>query len=117
MTSQKDTYPPPHIQDVIEKMVGLQYWSTLDAAAAYWSIPLLDTDKENTAFAVTCCKCQFNVMPFGQSNSGDSYQRMMDVCLYSLRTDKVLSYMDDIVVFSTTFDKHLCDLKAVFKCW
>ena len=114
--TKKDTYPLPHIKDVIDKMAGSQYWSTLDAASAYWSIPLSETDKEKTAFAVPRGKFEFNVMPFGLSNSGASYQRMMDICLSGLRTDKVLSYMDDIVVFSTTFDEHVRDLKAVFEC-
>ena len=114
--TKKDTYPLPHIKDVIDKMAGSQYWSTLDAASAYWSIPLSETDKEKTAFAVPRGKFEFNVMPFGLSNSGASYQRMMDICLSGLRTDKVLSYMDDIVVFSATFNEHVRDLKAVFEC-
>ena len=38
--TKKDTYPLPHIKDVIDKMAGSKYWSTLDAASAYWSIPL-----------------------------------------------------------------------------
>ena len=38
--TKKDSYPLPHIQDVIDKMNGSRYWSTLDAASAYWSIPL-----------------------------------------------------------------------------
>ena len=33
-----------------------------------------------------------------------------------LSTDKVLSYMDDIVIFSDTFHEHMRDLKAVFNC-
>ena len=114
--TKKDTYPLPHIKDVIDKMAGSKYWSTLDAASAYWSIPLSEADKEKTAFAVPRGKFEFNVMPFGLSNSGASYQRMMDMCLSGLSTDKVLSYMDDIVIFSDTFHEHMRDLKAVFNC-
>ena len=82
----------------------------------YWSIPLSEADKEKTAFAVPRGKFEFNVMPFGLSNSGATYQRMMDICLSGLRNDKVLSYMDDIVIFSKTFDEHIRDLKSVFEC-
>ena len=44
---------------------------------------------------------------------------MMDICLSGLRTDKVLSYVDDIVEYgrySKTFDEHVHDLKSVFQC-
>ena len=55
-------------------------------------------------------------MPFGLSNSGAAYQRMMDICLWGLQTDKVLLYMDNIASFSQTFDEHLRDLKVAFDC-
>eukprot|EP00794_Sanderia_malayensis_P010230 gene10230-11279_t len=97
-------------------MAGAKYWSTLDAASAYWSIPLSEADKEKTAFAVPRGKFEFNVMPFGLCNSGASYQRMMDMCLSGLSTNKVLSYMDDIALFSDTFDEHMRDLAAVLDC-
>ena len=98
--SKKETYPLPHIKDVIDKIAGAKYWSTQDAASAYWSIPLSENDKEKTAFSVPRGKFEFNVMPFGLSNSRATYQRMMDMCLSGLPTDKLLSYMDDIVIFN-----------------
>ena len=49
--TKKDTYPLPHMRDVIDKMAGSRYWTTLDAASAYWSMPLREEDKEKTAFA------------------------------------------------------------------
>eukprot|EP00794_Sanderia_malayensis_P002223 gene2223-2531_t len=78
------------------------------------SITLSEEDKQKTVFAVSRRKSEFNVMPFGLCSSGASYQRMMDMCLTGLSTNKVLSYMDDIAFFSDTFDKHMPDLAAVF---
>ena len=40
--TKKDAYPLPNIQDVIERMSGTKYWTTLDAASAYWSMPLAE---------------------------------------------------------------------------
>ena len=57
--TKKDTYPLPHIKDVIDKMVGSTFWCTLDAASAYWSIPLSKSDKEKTAFVFSRGKCDF----------------------------------------------------------
>ncbi len=112
--TKRDTYPLPHMKDVIDKMAGARYWTTLDAAQACWSIPLTESDKEKTAFSVPHGKYKFNVMPYGLSNAGSSYQRMIDMCLSGLSTQRVLAYMDDIVIFNVTFHEHIQDLSAVF---
>ena len=112
--TKKDTYPLPQIKDVIDKMQGMKYWTTLDAASAYWSIPLNEEDKEKTAFSVPRGKYEFNVMTFGLCNAGASYQRMMDMVLSGLSPGRALAYMDDIVIFSRTFDEHLSALREVF---
>ena len=113
--TKKDTYPLPHIKDVLDNMAGARYWSTLDAASAYWSMPLHEHDKEKTAFSVPRGKFEINVTPYGLGNAGASYQRLMDICLSGLPADHVLVYMDDIAVFSKTFNEHLKDLEAVFQ--
>ena len=50
--TKKDTYPLPYILEVIDRVSGINYWSKLDAAAAYWSVPLAESDKEKTALSV-----------------------------------------------------------------
>ena len=112
--TKKDNYPLPHIRDVIDKMEDCNYWTTLDAAAAYWSMPLSEDDKEKTAFSVPRGKYEFNVTPYGLCNAGASYQRMIDICLSGLPSHRILAYMDDIVIFSKDFNQHLNDLRSVF---
>ena len=113
--TKKDSYPLPHIRDVIDRMEGAQFWTTLDAASAYWSMPVAEEDKEKTAFSVPRGKFEFNVTPFGLCNAGASYQRMMDITLSGLPSDRVLAYMDDIVIFSGNFQEHLHNLEQVFQ--
>ena len=113
--TKKDNYPLPHIRDVVDKMEGCRYWTTLDAAAAYWSMPLAEGDKEKTSFSVPRGKYEFNVTPYGLCNAGASYQRLMDVCLSGLPSYRIFAYMDDIVIFSREFDQHLADVEAVFQ--
>ena len=95
-------------------MTGARYWTTLDAASSYWSIPLNEADEKKTAFAVPHGKFEFNVTPYGLYNVGASYQRLMDLCLSGLTADHILAYMDDIAIYSTTFEERLRDLEAVF---
>ena len=114
--TKKDTYPLPHIKDAIDKMEGAKFWSTLDAASASWSMPLAELDKENTAFSAPGTgKFEFSITPYELSITGISYQRMIDICLAGLPPDRILAYMDDIVLFNT-FEHYVEELEAVFKC-
>ena len=113
--TKKDNYPLPHIRDVVDKMEGSTFWTTLDAASAYWSMPLDEQDKEKTAFQVPRGKFEFNVTPYGLTNAGASYQRLMDICLSGLPSNRILAYMDDVVIFSRTFSEHIADIKEVFE--
>ena len=112
--TKKDNYPLPHIKDVVDKMNGTRYWTTLDAAAAYWSMPMSEQDKEKTAFSVPRGKYEFNVTPYGLTNAGASYQRLMDCTLSGLPASRILAYMDDIVIFNSNFEDHLKDIESVF---
>ena len=113
--TKKDSYPLPYLRDVIDKMHGARFWTTLDAASAYWSMPLAEHDKEKTAFSVPRGKYEFNVTPYGLCNAGASYQRMMDITLSGLPSDRILAYMDDIIIYSNNIDEHVNDLQNVFE--
>ncbi|KAG1103030.1 hypothetical protein G6F42_017276 [Rhizopus arrhizus] len=52
-------------------------------------------------------------MPFGLTNAPATMQRLMDSVLAGLKWQICLVYLDDIVVFSSSFDQHLQDLRAV----
>ena len=57
--TKKDTYP--HIKDVIDKMYGASYWSTLDAASAYWAVPNEGRRQGKNAFSIKREKYGYNV--------------------------------------------------------
>ena len=113
--TKRDTYPLPNVKDVTDKMHGSNYWTTLDAASAYWPIQVRERDKEKTAFSVQRGKFEFNVTPYGLCNAGASYQRLIDITLAGLAVNRVLAYMDDIIIFTTTFKEHIDSLREVFR--
>ena len=113
--TKSDTYPLPNIKDCVERMEGTKFWTTLDAAAAYWSVELEERDREKTAFSVPHGKFEFNVMTFGLKNAGATYQRLMDICLSGLPPDRVIAYLDDIIIFSKTFEEHVREVDKVLE--
>ena len=50
----------------------------------------------------------------GLRTSPNSFQLLMDKVLHGLKFQSVLCYLDDILIFSETFESHLNDLKEVF---
>lgn len=57
---------------------------------------------------------EFNRMPFGLCNAPATFQRLMERCIMDLNLQDCLIYLNDIIVFSTTFEDHLHHLEAVY---
>ncbi|GFU94047.1 transposon Ty3-I Gag-Pol polyprotein [Trichonephila clavipes] len=55
-------------------------------------------------------------MPFGLCNAPATFERMMDNLLRHFKWTMCLCYLDDIIVFSETFEDHLIRLRLVLKC-
>ena len=53
-------------------------------------------------------------MPFGLNGAPASFQRMMDQVINGLY-DFAAAYLDDLVVFSSTWEEHLRQVKAVLQ--
>lgn len=114
--TRKDVYPMPRIDDALDTLQGAEYFSSLDLRSGYWQIPMHEQDKEKTAFATPDGLYEFNVMPFGLCNAPATFERMIDTVLRGLKWKTCLCYLDDIVIFSTTFEEHLQRLNDVLTC-
>jgi len=110
-----DPYPLPRIDDTLDALGGAQYFSTLDLCSGYHQLPVAAGDKEKTAFSTPDGHYEFNVMPFGVCNGPSSFQRLMSAVLRGLQWQICLVYLDDIIVFSATFEEHVARLEMVFQ--
>jgi Reverse transcriptase (RNA-dependent DNA polymerase) len=53
-------------------------------------------------------------MPFGLMNApASSYQRAMDIILAGVRCNCALVYMDDVIIYSRSFEEHMGHLDQV----
>ncbi len=112
--TKKDVYPLPRKEDSLAMLKKGNFFTTLDLFAGYWQIPLASDSKEKTAFITDSGLYEFNVMPFGLCNAPTTFQRFMDATLAGLEWKSLLVYMDDIIIFSSTFSEHVKDLDEVF---
>ena len=82
---------------------------------AYHQVSLEEEDKEKTAFATPRGGLyQYVTMPFGISNAPATFQRLIEWTLAGLQWYIAVLYLNDIIVFSKTFDGHIDHLKQVF---
>ena len=111
----KDVYPLPRIDDMLAALAGKKYFTSLDAASGYWQIPMDPQSIPITAFICHEGLFEFVVMPFGLTNAPATFQRMMNVILGDLLWHKCFVYLDDILVFGSTFEEHFQNLKEVLQ--
>ena len=109
----KDAYPLPNISDCLESLGGSTYFSCLDILSAYYQIEVAEQDRPKTAFVSKYGLFEYNVMPFGLCNAPSTFQRCLELIMRGLQWDIVLIYLDDLIVFSRTFDENLQRLDIV----
>ena len=111
----KDAFVNPPCEEGLELLGGHKFFSTLDMKSAYWTIPMEDDGSiEKTAFITSEGLFEFLRMPFGLKNAGAAYCRYAAQVFAGLRWQNLLSYVDDQLVFSKTFDDHLEHLFDAF---
>ena len=109
----KDSYPLPNMEESLRTLgQGYRFFSKLDLKSGFYQIPIRDSDKEKTAFITPFGLYQFNVLPMGLKNSPPTFQKVMNDTLKNCRLFSNV-YIDDVIVFSQSFDDHMLHLEAV----
>ena len=98
--------PLPHIEEVFDT-VGQNkatLFSTLDCASGFWQIPLDEATAQKTAFLTQQGVFQFKRLPFGLMNASSVFSIVMNHVHRHLSTKYAMVYVDDILVFRSTFE-------------
>jgi hypothetical protein len=109
----KQNYPIPRIEDCLDELSQAKYFSKIDCRTGYWQFEIDKDDKHKTAFIYSQGLFEYNVMPFGLTNAPATFQRFIDELLAEEQLKFCLIYIDDIIIYSKTFEEHLLHLDVV----
>lgn len=109
-----DPYPMPRVDELIDRLGNAKFLTTLDLCKGYWQVPLTNSSKDLTTFRVPSGLFRFTVMPFGLHGAPATFQRLVDRVLKGAE-QYAAAYIDDIVVYSGTWEDHLKHLADVFR--
>lgn len=110
-----DRYPIPESTVILSNLGQAKYYSTIDLRSGFHQILLEEKDREKTAFSINNGKYEFCRLPFGLKNGPSIFQRAIDDVLRSEIGKSCHVYIDDVIIFSATAEKHLQDIENIFK--
>lgn len=111
----RDNMPLPRIEDVMDSLYGATWFTSLDLQSGYWQIPMEPEDIPKTAFVTKRGTYAFTVMPFGLTNAPATFQRLMNEVLEEYLGSSAIAYLDDVTVYSKSFEMHLAHLGQVLE--
>ena len=112
--TRTDAYPMPRIDELLDRIGQAKYITTMDLTRGYWQVPMAEQSQPKTAFTTPRGLYQFTVMPFGLCGAPATFQRLMDQLLHGLE-GYAAAYLDDIVVFSESWEEHRGHLLGVLE--
>lgn len=114
--SERDAYPMPHIPSILSRLQKAKYVSSIDLKNGYWQVPIRPEDRQFTAFVVPGRGLfQWRVMPFGLHSAPATFQRLLDSVVGQKYEAFAIPYLDDIIIFSESFEEHLEHLQTILQ--
>ncbi|KAK3537964.1 hypothetical protein QTP70_024792 [Hemibagrus guttatus] len=106
-------YPLPLVPTALEQLRGARVFTKLDLRSAYNLVGIREGDEWKTAFHTTHGHYEYCVMPFGLTNAPAVFQALINGVFRNLLGRGVIAYIDDILVYSTSMEDHVQQVREV----
>ncbi|GJW29843.1 reverse transcriptase domain-containing protein [Tanacetum coccineum] len=113
--TQKDHFPLPFMDQMLERLAGNEYYCFLDGFSGYFQIPIDPKDQEKTTFTCPYGTFSYRSMPFGLCNAPGMFQRCMMAIFHNMIKETMEVFMDDFSVFGDSFSYFLSHLDKMLK--
>jgi len=113
--TKKDRYPLPRIDETMKRLRNVKYFTVIDIQHAFNTIRMKDSAKNWTTFRTREGSYHYLVMPFGLCNGPSTYQRFINGIMMDILDDFVVVYIDDILIYSNTYEDHVKHVTEVLE--
>ncbi|GKB61773.1 reverse transcriptase domain-containing protein, partial [Tanacetum coccineum] len=113
--TRKDHFPLPFMDQMLERLVGNEYYCFLDGFSGYFQIFIDPQDQEKTTFTCPYGTFAYRRMPFGLCNAPGTFQRCMMAIFHDMIEKTMEVFMDDFSVFGNSFRTCLSHLDKMLK--
>ena len=111
--TQKDHYPIPFIDQMLERLAKHSHFCYLDGYSGFFQILVHSDDKETTTFTCPYGTFAYRRMPFGLCNPPATFQRCM-MSIFSEYIEHCMEvFMEDFSIYGNSFDDCLANLEKV----
>ena len=111
----RDAFPLPHIDEALQVVHNCYVFTSFNLVQGYLQLAMAEDDIKKTAFrAGSSGLHELTCMPFGLSNAGSSFCRLIEQCLGDRQFVTLLLYLDDICIFAPDVSAMLDQIELVF---
>lgn len=109
----KNRFPMPIVEEILEELSGTNFFSNLDPHSGFHQVRVQPGDEYKMAFKTHHGHYEFKVIPFGLTNVPATFQCIMNSVLGPYLRKFTLVFMDDILVYSPSLERHCDHLRQV----
>jgi hypothetical protein len=106
-------YPIPLISTILESLKGKKYFSLIDLKSGYYQFRLSERARKLCAVISPRGIFRFDCLPMGLKNAPPIFQKIMYKILEKGLNIYVFVYIDDVIIFSSSFHEHLGHISLV----
>jgi len=115
---RNDAVDPNHtplssIDELMELVTARKYWSKIDLAGGYHNIGIEEGSEQHSTFLTHVGYYRSRIVQQGDRNSPATMVRALYEIFKDMVFKDLIIYIDDIIIFSDTYDEHVATLRKV----
>ena len=109
-------HPLITIRRCLDALTGAKFFSILDLKDGFWQVPLHPDSQQYTGFRIfQLGSLVWCVVPMGLKTAPKHFIRCIESVLATYLNDFVIVYVDDVIIYSKTWEEHPGHVRLVLK--